>query len=383
MQHHCPLLHLKTVVATSIINMSSSSSSPSSSSFTFQPSTIKLTKQDKINFYNDGFLIIKNCIDKTLTTNARRAINMNLFNPGQHLKFNSAVTGNGSPLLGNDGGGNGAWQKDLNTSPILLNLYEQCNPIVEQLTGNKTIGGRKFAQIALRFPAEPHDNKPDNDWNIPDVQIPHNAWTPHLDGLYNGGSNGVKLGVVNTFTCLVGISLSDQASGLNGNLGVLKGSHKINELCFQEQLKLGGPLGPGGPNWPLKDNVSNGFIHYPPSLQKYYPKHEAKASFNRQFDLNPKPTLVRLNEGDIVIAHFSTLHAATRNLSSDVRYQLYFRPVCENAVKRRRTKNKDIMSKNLIDIWCDWDGMKEIVVDNYKEEEERRGNDGDVSSSKL
>ena len=113
--------------------MSSSSSSPSSSSFTFQPSTIKLTKQDKINFYNDGFLIIKNCIDKTLTTNARRAINMNLFNAGQHLKFNNAVTGNGSPLLGNDGGGNGAWQKDLNTSPILLNLYEQCNPIVEQL----------------------------------------------------------------------------------------------------------------------------------------------------------------------------------------------------------------------------------------------------------
>ena len=32
---------------------------------------------------------------------------MNLFNPGQYLKFNNAVTGNGSPLLGNDGGGNG------------------------------------------------------------------------------------------------------------------------------------------------------------------------------------------------------------------------------------------------------------------------------------
>ena len=48
--------------------------------------------------------------------------------------------------------------------------------------------------------------------------------------------------------------------------GVLKGSHRINELCFQEQLKLGGPLGPGSPNWPLKDNVSYGFFHYPPSL---------------------------------------------------------------------------------------------------------------------
>ena len=70
--------------------------------------------------------------------------------------------------------------------------------------------------------------------------------------------------------------------------GVLKGSHRINELCFQEQLKLGGPLGPGSPNWPLKDNVSYGFFHYPPSLQEYYLKHEAKPSFNRQFDLDPR-----------------------------------------------------------------------------------------------
>jgi hypothetical protein len=52
------------------------------------------------------------------------------------------------------------------------------------------------------------------------------------------------------FTCLLGIPLSSQAAYDEGNLGLLRGGHRMLQQGFRAQRAAGGPRGPDGPGWP-------------------------------------------------------------------------------------------------------------------------------------
>ena len=104
------------------------------------------------------------------------------------------------------------------------------------------------------------------------------GWAGHLDGVWNGGHpapqasddpkfdedlfvngqrgvNGCQQVVgpglnLGHYTCLVGVTLSDQSIEGSGNLGLLKGAHHRMIEFFRKQKEMGSPLGPGGWGWP-------------------------------------------------------------------------------------------------------------------------------------
>jgi hypothetical protein len=97
------------------------------------------------------------------------------------------------------------------------------------------------------------------------------------------------------YTCLVGVSLSDQSVEGCGNLGLLRGAHERMQEFFRHQAACGGPLGPGGPLWPRFDhNSPNGWgvVHYPAFVREAFLEDAAYTADGKVW---PKPTEVLLS----------------------------------------------------------------------------------------
>ena len=172
----------------------------------------------------------------------------------------------------------------------------------ESLIGVGEIDMPTSAQIALRFPG---------------LHNPPSAPKPHLDGIHTP-TNGVPKGVIMNFTMLVGVFLSDVPHDFAGNFTVWSGTHHQYEQYFQEHGA---------------ETILDGM----PSI-----------------DL-PPPTQLRVQAGDVAFVHYETAHAASLNISPNVRYALFFR--------LHRHGHNDRKVAVMTDIWQEWDGMREIVAE--------------------
>ena len=268
-----------------------------------------------------------------------------------------------------------------NKSAVLPTLQSAIGPEIPQAVA---------AQIALTLPTEPSERCMQSGW--PEKDIPHRGWAGHLDGVWNGGhpaprspadpsfdpalwnsdraingcsrsyGRGVNLG---NYTCLVGISLSDQSAEGSGNLGVLKGSHHAMEQFFRLQAGAGGPIGPGGPYWPREDrNAPNGrgVRHYPDMVRERF---QRAATYTPDGKCWPKPTEVRLSPGDAAVVLYHCPHNATRNESpaGAARYQLYFRVTSGRRAPYKSAGDEAAAAsrKTLVDLWSEWDGMQAVL----------------------
>ena len=130
----------------------------------------------------------------------------------------------------------------------------------------------------------------------------------------------VSLFQITNFTLLIGVPLNDQSEDGMGNLALLKGAHHAVERVFQMQAALGGPLGPGGPNWEREDPLSpttHGVNMMPPSVRDEFATNAdgQPAVVTEKGRVWPCPTLVHTVPGDAVIVLNHTPHAPTYILS--------------------------------------------------------------------
>jgi hypothetical protein len=154
-------------------------------------------------------------------------------------------------------------------------------------------------QIALRFPS---------------LEAPRPA-LPHLDGMYTP-TNGVPAGTIRNFTALVGVALSHVSAADMGNLVVWPGTHRIYEQYFRE--------------------------HGPQALLGGMPSVELPSA--RQVIAEP---------GDAVLCHYQLGHGIAPNLSSHIRYAVYFR--------LSHVNHETIHWECMTDIWREWEGMRDVV----------------------
>ena len=215
----------------------------------------------------------------------------------------------------------------------------------------------------------------------PIKDVPFRHWFGHLDGLWNGGclppqsreedaegwdaeqaTNGALrspaegCNLANSFTCLLGIALSDQTEEGSGNLGLLRGAHTHMAEFFQAQQQAGGPLGPDGPGWPREDpNAPNGrgLVFIPPPVVE---KYEADGERTADGRLWARPTMMKLKPGDAVLVLHSVPHCASLNdLGADPRIMIYFRLTPE----ARPQEARPCYPAALLDPWLEWPGMRE------------------------
>lgn len=139
----------------------------------------------------------------------------------------------------------------------------------------------------------------------------------HIDGMPSK-DNGVPNGAVQNFSLLVGVALDDTGSKTcHGNLGVLPGSHFALAQAFRAYAAIEG-----------KSNSVDEFLG---NKSNGSPGERLKALLRKtgtnwaQFLGEHPPQPVLLNAGDIVVAHYQTVHFVYHNESKMSRKILYFR----------------------------------------------------------
>ena len=254
-----------------------------------------LTTAQKLSFIEDGYLKLPGAVSDELVAAARRAINTTLGTDG--IDKDQIVTYQSQ-----------SWTPALRDSPAITDLFNKSTlkpTLIAALGGtpdeavfgdDNEVGG---GQIALRFPLGEEEAK------RVEAQPEAARWGGHMDGLHTA-TNGVPKGVLGTFTCLVGVALSEQATPFCGELGVLKGAHKINEQFFRRQKATGdGSVGPGGDGWPLTgDGAPSDYI--PPPLRDELA--DAPGSVVNGGKISPLPTQLMMSPGDAVLVHYCTPH---------------------------------------------------------------------------
>jgi hypothetical protein len=162
-----------------------------------------------------------------------------------------------------------------------------------------------------------------------DVALLHCAGNGHMDGVaIHGGPHDDDPDLeapIQKFTCLAGVALSDQLEPNCGNFAILPQSHLSNSRFFAHQREHGGPLGPGGYDWPLepwaREPGSNASRGSPPHLRSRMippPTRSLGGNATEWQDTTPGgPATPRhfpsgeqqlLRRGDVVLAHFLTCH---------------------------------------------------------------------------
>ena len=227
-----------------------------------RPST-SLSAEQTSSFMRDGFVVLRGLVSPGLVEDALRAINSS-------LPVAQAL---------DERGGLPAVHNLLVQSPV-LSAAEQ---LLGLSIGLKNAGG----QVALRFPLDPTEAhrrsaKADEQWHIDSM-----ARQAHMSG----------------FQLLVGIALSAQPGDDYGNLHLWPGEHVT-----------------------IHDAVRRARLH--PDA----PPADASAADSGNFWCGQRPDLpaagrlqVRLQPGDVVLAHQKMPHSTGINRSPHIRYQVYFR----------------------------------------------------------
>lgn len=191
---------------------------------------------------------------------------------------------------------------ELRGLPLITDLMNRgcVQELVESVLGVGNVLPVPEGQIALRFPTF-SDDKADS--------------PGHVDGMFPPGPANPD-GVLNNFTAVVGIQLSDQPHRGMGNLAVWPGSHRK----VADALRAAGP-----------QSLYGGLPH---------------------LDYGP-PVQLTAKAGDVVLMHYLLVHGVTHNHAPHTRYALYYRP--------KHVRHDGEARETMTDLWRHWEGLSEQV----------------------
>jgi hypothetical protein len=251
---------------------------------------MKVTEEQKQEFFQNGVLRLPGIVSQELVVRARRAINANLGEDGMHP--------DDLPRLRAQ-----SYCPPIKGEPVITDLYNATGirDVAEQMIGEGQVKPIHGGQIALRFPRP--------------VDPPDLNFRPHLDGMYTT-TNGVKEGTIANFTALVGVFLSDVPEPNSGNFTTWDGTHRIYEEYFRE--------------------------HGPQSLLSGMPPVEL-----------PEAKQFTGKAGDAALVHYQIGHGIAPNISSNIRYAIFFR--------LSHVEHEQNHWSCMTDIWQEWGGMRELA----------------------
>jgi len=251
----------------------------------------------KFQFYHDGFIVVQNSVPSAACENALKLITEQL--RLQNLKDNftwetaSKILESGC-FSRSDFREGGDFQFRCHL-PTYLVTATSAHPTLLDLVNCTDV--KKFVFSLLRKPVGEDDAKTFLKAIISQIAVrfPGSLFgRRHIDGIDRGEHS--------PFDLLVGVALTDQNEADNGNLCVWPGSHKkIQEAINNLHL-------------PAK----------PPSLADIEPLSLKLRSLIDNIDIG-EPSQVKLNAGDVILAHQKLVHSGGRNDSKSMRLMVYFR----------------------------------------------------------
>ena len=348
-----------------------------------------LSQEEKTRLYHDGFVVLKNAIDRSLTSTAKSLIS----------KRPDLIVYGDNPVI------NGLYNDSILPDVLDEAMGPHTRPVNAQVAvvmPNRVDGVVKQAFDPKNPP--PMNGHVDGGWaglcpqKVSEIEASgRNLHTWGMDGdpQSMGPAGGAPLWqdrertlAIGSYTALAAVCLNDQRKPGKGQFAVHRGGHHAAESLFRKQRELGGPFGGGGPLWPRlvalgNENAFAGIM--PPAMYEAYPKD------NVDLEGWPWPALtpVLMEEGDAVIALHSLPHTATPNMSDDPRMNVLFR------IRRFREHNPhegdpsigwggsdhpdrtlaggfleypehynpyEYSIDKLCDHWSEWDGMQDTVA---------------------
>jgi len=225
---------------------------------------MQLTRQQKLDFYENGYIRIPGVVPQLMVDAAKHAINHSLGEEGMNkddLPFLRAQS----------------YCKEIRNAKAITDLANRTPiiPLFESMFGEGNVLPPGGGQIALRFPHAPYADRAE----------PHG----HLDGLGSGTNGRPKGDYHRGFTALAVILLSDLPEAYSGNFTVWPKSHRF----FQEYFTTNG--------------------------------HEILAQGMPRLELPEGPVQITGKPGDVVFTHHQLVHTAAPNHSPDIRYAAIFR----------------------------------------------------------
>ena len=348
-----------------------------------------LSDEEKVQLYHDGYVVLKNAVDQSLTSAAKALISQ---------QPDLIVYGD-NPII------NGLYNDSILPDVLDEAMGPHTRPLNAQVAvvmPNRVDGVVKRAFHAKNPP--PMHGHVDGGWaglcpeKVSEIKSRGqdlHTWgedgDPHSMGPAGGAplwQDREKTLAIGSYTALAAVCLNDQRKPGKGQFAVHRGGHHAAEALFKRQRELGGPLGGGGPLWPRLVETGNDTAFagiMPPAMYEAYPDD------NVQLDGWPWPGLtpVLMEEGDAVIALHSLPHTATPNMSDDPRMNVLFRirrlrddnpyegnvrigwGVCDHPDRTLAGEFLEYPAgynpyeysiDKLCDHWSEWDGMKTIVT---------------------
>ncbi len=167
---------------------------------------MQLTKFQKQQFFEQGFLHVPGVVPRVMVDDALRAINHSLGEglPSEDIQTLRAQT----------------YCRELTNQPVISDLLNgtPAFALAESAIDPGKVKRSSSGQIALRFPS---------------YQDPPRQPGPHVDGMYTP-HNGVKEGTIGNFTMLAGVLLSDLVAPFCGNFTVWPGTHTLFQDYWRE-----------------------------------------------------------------------------------------------------------------------------------------------------
>ena len=350
----------------------------------------ELCQTQKIQFRDDGFIVIKNAVPADVISNAQQLISESLPKHERRLLVPAKLA----------------------TDPRIIGLFyeSRIKPILETLMG--PFPPLISCQVAVTPGGDDLGGSPathvDGGWSgvIPKTadEIDPQTHRPKDAAKYFGendevrGTNDGLLWIdpdrrisTGSYTALIGVCLSEQMTPGNGQFGVLKGLHEDVEAAFRHQRDAGSIIGAEGIGWPrIKiDSQGRPFSNGLPDAIRVRAAELARTNAKTENWPWPELTPVLMEPGDAVIALHSLPHTPTPNLGANPRMNVYFR------VRRLRSENPHEGSRRLghgvsdhpdrgyfgqyleypdgydpwqtsidylCDHWCEWQGMQDVLV---------------------
>lgn len=251
---------------------------------------MQLSDLQKREFYKNGYLHIPGVVPQVMVDRALRAINHSI---GKGIAAEDAAR---LSIV--------SFCNELRHDPCITDLLYKTPvmDLIESLVGPGKLQPTNCGQIAIRFPIM--DDPP---------AAPH----PHLDGMH-APLNGVPEGVIQNFTMLAAVLLSEVTEDNAGNLTVWPGTHHRYEQYFRE-------------------HGSQALLQGMPPI-----------------DL-PEPIQLKGKPGDIYLAHYQLAHTAGPNVTAHPRYAAFYRLF--------HVDKERYQWESMQDIWMEWDGMRDIVIE--------------------
>lgn len=358
----------------------------------FYMSQTHFTDEQKLQFFRDGYIVIKNAVSREISQKAKDLISNSLPKDERKLLVPPELATNPAVIgLFNDSCLAEIMRNEMGKFPDVISCQVAVTP------GHNLIGGKPGPHVdgswGGKIPTRAEDVDPVK--GRPRDPAKYYGENEDLRGTNDGQlwldpDRRISLG---SYTALVGVCLNDQTKPGAGQFGVMKGLHEEVEKVFQHQRDSGSVIGPDGEDWPRmmanEDGTvsSNGIPH---SVRRL--AHENAKSEGRTATEDwpwPELTPVVMEQGDAVIAMHALPHTATPNLSPNPRMNVYFR------IRRWREGNPHENTRRLAhgvsdhldrgyygqfleypdgydpwqtsidkmcDHWSEWDGLQELAA---------------------